>query len=208
MRVHALLSAMIVGFGAVSAGAQVLPASFEVVDANNLTLGPVVDGVDFSFPEAPVVTFSVAGHAILAAVTADGRMFTPATSGTVDAGAVYFASVDCSGPAYLRQWVPDAIWEPQAIVGLDNRVYLGSLVAPQALAFNSVLRASSACSAESALAGAVIPATLLQAMTPPYQAPFRLSAAAAAAAVPGVSPTGLAILAVAVAIGAFVLLRR
>jgi hypothetical protein len=191
-----------------AASAQAVPATFEVVDSTDAVLGPVVDVVDWSFPEAPVVTFMVAGHPIAAAVQSDGRMFTPASTGVVNAREIFFASADCTGQAYMKSWAPNAIWEPQAIVGLDNTVFVGSPAAPQTITSNSVLRESSSCSAESALTGNLITAARLQELTPPYQPPFRIRSAGSTASVPAVSLPGLVVLVMVLGSVALFLLRR
>jgi hypothetical protein len=189
--------------------AQVVPTAIEVVDSTGATLGPVTDVVDWNFPDAPVVTFTVAGHAIAAAVQKSGQMFTPASSGLVDAGAVYFTSSNCTGQAYIGNWTASSIWEPQAIVGPNNSVYVGNLSSTQAISYNSVLRPGTPCAVEAGLRGSAIPAAFLQDLTPPFQPPFELRAAGAAALpVPAISLPGLALLVIALGTASIVFLRR
>jgi hypothetical protein len=189
--------------------AQVVPAALEVVDATGAPLGPVVDVVDWNFPDAPVVTFTVAGHAVTAAVQKAGLMFTPASSGLVDAGTIYFTSSNCTGQAYLGNWPPSSMWEPQAIVGPNNSVYLGSFVPPQAINYNSVLRPGVACAVEAGIRGSAIPAAFLQNLTPPFQPPFELRAAGLAALeVPAISLPGLTLLVIALGTASIMFLRR
>lgn len=191
--------------------AQTAAVHLEVADSSGVAVGKVVETLSPNFPQTPMITLTVGGHAITAAVNREGQMFTPYPDPDSPSVAVYFLTPDCTGQAYLYPWPPlPAIWEPQAIVGTSNLVFVGTSETRQAINFQSVLRASAPCSAESGLSDPAVPAALIQPLTPPFQPPFhvRASALEGALAVPGMSPVGLVLLAVILSGLGITLVRR
>ena len=191
--------------------AQTAAVDLEVADSAGVAVGKVVEVLSPNFPQTPMITLTVGGHAITAAVNRQGQMFTPYPDGSSPSVSVYFLTPDCSGQAYLYPWPPvPAIWEPQAIVGTSNLVYVGTSETRQAVNFQSVLRASAPCSAESGFLDSAVPAALIQQLTPPFQPPFHVRASTldSALPVPGVSPLGLVILAVILSGLGITLVRR
>lgn len=189
--------------------AQATAAHLEVADAAGVAVGKVVEVVSANFPREPIVTLTVGGHAIAAAVTREGKMRTPYAENFVPI-AVYFLSPDCTGQAYISVWSPlPAIWEPQAIVGTSNAVYVATSETREAINFQSILRDSAPCSAESGFSDTAIPASFVQQLTPPFQPPFHVRASAPEGLpVPAVSPLGLLLLAVILSVLGVSLLRR
>jgi len=190
--------------------AQTAAVHFEVADSAGVAVGKLVETHSFNFPREPVVTLTAGGHAIAAAVNREGQMRTPVVDENFNIIAVYFLTPDCTGQAYLSFWLPlPSIWEPQAIVGTSNLVYVGTSETRQAINFQSVLRHSAPCSVESGFSDSAVPASLIQQL-PPFQPPFHVRACTldAGLPVPAVSPVGLVLLAVILSALGITLVRR
>lgn len=190
----AIASFLIVG----PALAQVQPAALELVDASGTVIGPVLEfnGTD------PLVPLLVDSHLIMAFATTDYLY------DKYD-GVVFFASNDCSGQGFAVLQ-PGIAGEPHAIVTLSNSVYAGPRAATQLVNLNSSLRSGVAgCQAESGSQGGLVPVSFIRDLSPTWQPPFSLRASAVLAppSVPAVSLTGLGVLALALAVLGFLLLR-
>jgi hypothetical protein len=188
--------------------AQIQPANFEMIDSNGQVLGPLVEaGSSYS-----VVGLDASGHSILALVGHDdfgGAMFLGGPS--VSTGSVYYASSDCTGPAYIG-WVPGATtMEPQAIVGPAATLFIGSSRTPQGLSALSALRPGASCTSTSETLTSAIPATAITNLIPHFTPPFRIRSVFGpfGASVPALGYPALAILALGLALlGMFFISRR
>ena len=76
--------------------AQTAAVHLEVADSAGVAVGKVVETLSPNFPQTPMITLTVGGHAITAAVNRQGQMFTPYPDGSSPSVSVYFLTPDCS----------------------------------------------------------------------------------------------------------------
>jgi hypothetical protein len=106
-----------------AAAASAQPGSVFVQDATGQLLGPVMDyRFMIGAPETGFAAFSVVVGGKVAILQANRNKI---IGGGID-GAVFFATTDCSGQAYI-DWDPSWITPPSSIGGPLNTVYVGDV---------------------------------------------------------------------------------
>jgi hypothetical protein len=180
-----------------SARSQIQPINVEVVDASNNLLGTTKT----YYTSGVQVMLEVDSHVVVAIV---GRNHLATNN------PVYFASNDCSGQAYAA-WSPVNIFDPHSIVTLSNSVYAGPRATQQAVLTQSRLDAGiNGCQVASVLRSDLVPVAFVRDLSPHFQAPFgiRAAAASASATAPALSPGAIIILLTSLVVAALFLLRQ
>jgi hypothetical protein len=192
----------LVGLSLWAAAASAQSGSVFVQDATGQILGPVMDyRFVIGAPATGFAAFSVVVGGKVAILQANRNKI---IGGGLD-GAVYFATTDCSGQAYI-DWDPSWITPPSSIGGPLNTVYVGDVspvvVHPNLQSFYN--QAGGACITET-FADAVAPVTPVG--TLPAVPPFSL-VPGPAATVPAVNTWALVALGLILASAALVALHR
>jgi hypothetical protein len=179
-----------------SAYGQIQPATAEVVDAASNVLGPT-----HTYAGGAVIILEVDGYLVQANVLA---------THLASINPVYFATNDCTGQAFAA-WSPTVIFPPSSIVTLSNSVYAGPPAPQQAVMTHSRLDSGvNGCQVAAVLRSDLVPVAFVRDLSPHFQPPFGVRAAAvpaALAAAPALNQGTIVFLAVALAFAALCLLR-